>query len=215
MRQVEIVVTCDPCAAWKGAEVSEGVETVPVAGGQTLDLCPVHREGLREVIALIAEWGASPEPTRKRTRRAPEAAPARAGGPPPSPASEVNGKPRNRRGGKRARARREGAEAAVVEAAVERRPVCPLCARESASADALASHLSSVHSTTVGEVYGLLCPLCEHVPFASARALGSHGKVAHGVVGGVVALFDRAVDEGDPFGVVAARATSIVEAASE
>lgn len=271
MKQVVVTRTCDPCASWKGREVEEGVETVVVAGGQTLDLCPEHRDGMRRFLTLLAEFGESPEPApgKRKVKGAstPSKAPAelarrsavngvaahvmttaevadRLGigkrrvrqlveegalhpvdGPrtrpvyfPAEEVAEVETR-RNRRGGARARARRANASppvARVVEV-VEGDPAneCPLCTRRSPTTAALTMHLRERHGTTLTELYGRVCPLCE-AECVTTGALGVHGSTSHGIErgGGVVALFARARDEGDPHDVIASRARALVEAAS-
>jgi hypothetical protein len=215
VRRVEILVTCDPCLAWKGRDVSEGVETVPVIDGHTLDLCPDHREGLRAVLALIGEFAdhsarvieALPAGLRGKRREAALAA---------SRAAEASVEPgkRNRRGGKRARARAERAavvveaEAIAVEAAEAERLACPLCTHTSPTTGALGMHLTQRHGTTPSALYGPVCPLCGHES-GNGQAAATHARSAHEVSGGLAALFARALAEGDPHGIVAARISSV------
>jgi hypothetical protein len=200
MRRVEIAVTCDPCLAWKGLDVAEGVETVPVVGGHTIDLCAEHRDGMRAVLALIGEYadGAAvgiPATSRldKRTRGRVERAVEKASKP-------------TRRGGKRERARREAhaAEAAVVVEGL----ACPLCAENRPTSDAMSTHLRSAHGLTPEAVYGLACPMCGREA-ATGRALGTHGRRDHGSTDGVPGLFALAATSGDPLGIVAARARAL------
>lgn len=96
MKKVEVLTTCDPCAAWAGREVSEDVVTERV-GEWTVDLCPAHRSELSGVLAMIAEFGARPVTRRKRAQE------------PAVPAGEATKAP-SRRGGARARQRRENAK---------------------------------------------------------------------------------------------------------
>lgn len=207
MRRVEIVATCDPCLAWKGVENGEDVETVPVVGEHTIDLCAEHRDGLRAVLAMLGEYadGAAvsvPASAHlpKRTRREVDRAVERASKPP------------NRRGGKRARARAErAAERAEVE--VEASGLaCPVCGHEARSSDAMGVHLRSAHGLTPEAVYGLSCPICGKVTTAG-RALGSHGRLMHSTGDGVPGLFARAIADGDPLGIVAARAAALADEA--
>jgi len=216
MRLVLETTICDACLAWKGAEVDEGVERVDVVAGSTLDLCPEHREGTSRVFALLAEFGTGAELVKATRKRA--AAVARVA--PTNGAAAVAAPAPNRRGGKRARARRNNSApvARVVEVAEGVSPVgeCPLCGHVSPTTSALGMHLRQTHATTVGEIYGRVCPLCE-AEAATTGALGVHGATTHGIERGtgVVGLFARARNEGDPLGVIASRATAIVEAASQ
>lgn len=193
MRQVRIRVTCDACAAWHQAETEEGVQTVPVSAGQTLDLCPSHRSDLAPFLALVAEWGASPEQTRKSA-------------PPVAPAAPVrNGNAPSKRGGKRARARRANQEQSTPTTpavAVDLPLVCPLCASTLANADSLGTHLRTQHQTNGVAVYGGTCPVCNHD--GDARGLGTHGSKAHNTTS-TAALFALAQEQGDPHGVIASR----------
>jgi hypothetical protein len=205
MRQVRIRVTCDACAAWKSRDTDDGVQTVPVVAGHTLDLCADHREGLRAVLALIAEWGAAPETAgRKRAT-----APVVATGAPQAPAT--NGNAPTKRGGKRARQRRANAAAAVPASDLPLALVCPLCQMPSASGDSLGHHLRAMHSTTTMAVYGDTCPVCGTQ--GTARGLGSHGGHAHGI-SGTAALFAVAQQQGDPFGVIASRVQALASQAA-
>lgn len=200
MRQITVVVECDPCMAWQGRTTTDGVETVPAAGTQTLDLCPEHREALAPFLALVAEWGTSPEATTRgrRTVRTPdpEAAPTA---------------PRNRRGGKRARARRENATGAST--ALPGSFACPVCPATPANPAAMSSHLRNTHHTTASEVYGTRCPVCPDYTAATGRALGIHGTNVHHVAG-VPGLFALATASGDPHGVIASRAEAFGLAAN-
>lgn len=197
MRQVQVLVTCDPCQAWHGAENLEGVQTVSVAGGQTLDLCPDHRRDLAPFLALVAEWGATPSSNGGSRKRASA----------PVVEQEAPTAARNRRGGKRARARRNnGAErpSDVVVTGTPTTLACPMgCGSELGTSASLGAHLRQTHSTTIGAVYGTACPLCGH------DASGSRHLVAHGVTGGMPVAFAVAQQQGDPVGVVAARALAV------
>lgn len=193
MKHVEILLTCDGCLAWDGAETTAGVESVALVGGYTLDLCAPHRDRTAEAIALIAAYAGTAEGTA-------HAAPAR----------------RAPRGGKREATRRAAAEAeAVAEAVVVVGGlVCPVCAESAPSSDAMGRHLGHAHGLTPVTVYGLSCPLCGK-DLATGRALGAHGRREHGTTDGVPGLFALAISEGDPLGVVAARAASLAEAAGD
>ena len=200
MKQTRIRVTCDACAAWHESDNEVGVETVPV-GSQTLDLCPSHRSDLAPFLALVAEWGAMPEKGRKAARWT--VTPA--GAPDPVPAPEQPSKPRKQRGGARARARREkGAQAPLAL-------LCPMCSSELANSDSLSTHLRAMHQTTGQAVYGGTCPVCNHA--GTARGLGSHANMGH-QVGSVAALFALAQSQGDPHGVIAARAQALAQQSS-
>lgn len=201
MKQVRIRVTCDACAAWKGADTEDGVETVPVGSGQTLDLCADHREGLRAVLALIAEWGATPERASSSKRR--WVTPTEATSATVAPAA--NGNTATKRGGKRARQRRANAEAGAAPLPL----TCPLCEAPSASADALGHHVRNMHSTTLMTVYGGTCPVCGNE--GSARGLGTHAAKAH-QMSSSAALFALAQQQGDPHSVLAARAQAFAAA---
>lgn len=195
MRQVRIRVTCDACQAWHNVETEEGVETVPAAGGQTLDLCPSHRTELAPFLALVAEWGATPSSNGAgKGARAPRSAPV---------APAETGKAPNRRGGARARQRR--ANASVAAPVATGALACPLCTQELASAASLGAHLRQQHSTTIGAVYGTQCPLCGRE--------GVHGRHLsdHGVTGGMPGAFVLAEQQGDPHGVIAARAQAVAQ----
>lgn len=144
MRRVEILTTCDACLAWKGREVAEGVETVSVIGEHTLDLCAEHRDGMRAVLGLVAEFadgaavGRAAQPRMSKARR--EAAEA-----------EVDAAlagTRNRRGGKRARARRANAEAATVAEGGE--ISCPRCEFTAANRRGLGIHARLGHGIEGG-----------------------------------------------------------------
>ncbi len=201
MRQIQILVTCDACAAWHQSDNSAEVATVPVSAGQTLDLCGSHRTDLAPFLALIAEWGQAPERNGGRKRAAVSAVATSA----PVAPSE-GGNTATKRGGKRARARRANAQQA---AAAELPLVCPLCSSTMATGDSLGHHLRSQHQTTGTAVYGGVCPVCNHD--GSARGLGTHAGQAHGI-SSVAALFAVADSQGDPHGVVASRARLLAEA---
>lgn len=203
MKQVRIRVTCDACAAWHETDNDDGVQTVPAAGGQTLDLCPSHRTDLAPLLALIAEWGASPESSTGRRRAT---TPVVATSAPEAP--ERNGNAPSKRGGKRARQRRASAQAPVAEAPLAL--VCPLCEQPAASADSLGHHLRAMHNTTTMAVYGDTCPVCGHQ--GTARGLGSHGGHAHGI-SGTASLFALAQQQGDPYGVISSRVAAMAAAA--
>jgi hypothetical protein len=193
VRQVQVIVTCDPCKAWHDSENSEGVQTVPVAGGQTLDLCPSHRTDLAPFLALVAEWGATPSSTGRIKRATPVA---------PTPvAAAPTGNTPSKRGGKRARARRASAEPGA-----ELPLTCPLCDHVSVSAGALTAHVGSQHQTTLTTLYGGTCPVCAHE--GDARGLGTHANKGH-QVGSAAALFALAQSQGDPHGVIAGRALAV------
>jgi hypothetical protein len=198
VRQVQVIVYCDPCQAWHEAETTEGVQTVPVAGGQTLDLCESHRSDLAPFLALVAEWGATPGSNHgaRKPRSATQA--------PVAPAEPAQaGK---RRGGKRARQRAANAAQRATEApTVPERIQCPLCPTQvRALGSNMSSHLRHVHSQNVGTVYGTTCPLCGQA--ARTNHLGaSHG--IHG--GGMPVAFHLAQAQGDPHGVVASRAAAL------
>lgn len=205
MRQVSISVSCDPCLAWKGRDTIEGVETVPIVGTHTIDLCAEHRDGMRAVLDLLGEYAdgaAVGIPATSHldagTRRAVDRAVEKA-----SP-------PRTRRGGKRERARRAAVEAEA--AAVVEGLACPLCTHRAVSADSLGKHLSARHGLNLEAVYGLSCPLCGWEA-ATPRALGTHGRKSHETHDGVPGLFARATVEGDPLGTVAARARALADEA--
>lgn len=205
MRQVSIALTCDPCLAWKGLDNGLDVTTVPVVGTHSLDLCPEHLDGMRAVLALIGEYAdgaaigvpasAHLDPaTRRKVHKAVDKAQADH-----EAARAAGGK---RRGGKRARARREAAEAETTPAVGL---ACPLCGAVSATSDNLGKHLRNSHGLTPDGVYGLACPICGQEA-ATGRALGSHGRREHDTHDGVPGLFLRATADGDPLGIVAARA---------
>jgi len=202
MKQVRIRVTCDACAAWHETDNDEGVQTVPAAGTQTLDLCPSHRTDLAPFLSLIAEWGASTQRASKRAHQNGVTLPSSAPVAPAEPGSAPN-----RRGGKRARQRRANASA---QPAPTGELTCPLCQHPSASGDALGHHLRLMHSTTTMAVYGDTCPLCGHQ--GTARGLGSHGGHAHSI-SGTAALFAAAQQQGDPYGVIASRVAAMAAAA--
>lgn len=210
MKQIQVIVECDPCMAWHGTSTTEGVETVAVSGEQTLDLCPDHRENFGPFIVLVAEWGASPQgaaSTKGRTRnRATSAAPPAEVAPGTAPTAT-----NNRRGGKRARTRRANAVAASTPAPGSF--ACPLCATTPATPAAVSSHLRNVHGTTGSDVYGTRCPVCPDYTSATGRALGIHGTNVHHVAG-LPGLFAMAHAEGDPHGVIASRAEAVGLAAS-
>lgn len=199
MRQIQILVTCDACAAWHQSENSDGVQTVPVGGGQTLDLCGSHRSDLAPFLALVAEWGQAPERNHGGRKRA--AGPAVATSAPVAP--EQPARAASKRGGKRARQRRANAAQAALPL------VCPLCSGEMASGDSMGHHLRSQHQTTGTEVYGGVCPVCNHD--GSARGLGTHAGQAH-AISSVAGLFAVAQSQGDPHGVIAARAAALARA---
>lgn len=208
MRQVRIRVTCDACQAWHDSENEKGVETVPVAGGQTLDLCPSHRDDLAPFLALVAEWGVTPERVSKRRGASAPAAPTSA---PVAPA-EAERVP-NRRGGKRARARRANAEqqqapdtAPVVSEGLPL--VCPMCGHSSPNAAALGVHVGAQHQTNLTTLYGGTCPLCNHQ--GDPRGLGTHAVRAHQLTS-AAELFAIAHSQGDPHGVIAARALAVAQ----
>jgi hypothetical protein len=168
------------------------VETVMIAGGQTLDLCPSHRDDLAPFLALIAEWGASSASTGRKRATAP--APM---------AAAPNGNTPKKRGGKRARERRATGDAVPASDA----PLsCPLCERTSPNGDALSSHLRTMHDTTSMAVFGGTCPVCNHA--GDARGLGTHARKAHEAAG-TAALFALAQSQGDPHGVIASRALAL------
>jgi hypothetical protein len=212
MRLVIESTICDACLAWKGTEVDEGVEAVTVGPGRTLALCPEHREGTSRVFALVAEFAEGGTGRRKRNGAAVAHRAA-----PTSGVPAVTDRP-NRRGGARARARRNNSApvARIVEVADEHAVgECPLCGHVSPTTSALRMHLSDRHSTTASALYGRVCPLCEAEALTTG-ALGVHGSTSHGVPrgGGVVGLFAMARAEGDPRGVIASRAAAVVEAAT-
>jgi hypothetical protein len=217
MRLVVESTVCDAHLAWKGDEVVDGVERVPVTTGVALDLCPEHREGMSRVLALVAEFGTGAEGKPRRNGRAVAARKVASNGAAAAVADpQPNGAAFNRRGGKRARARRNNSApvARVVEVAEEHLAnECPLCGHVSRTTGALGVHFHDRHHTTTGEIYGRVCPLCEHEANTTG-GLGQHAARAHDVEGGVVGLFLRARREGDPMGVIASRAAAIVEAAS-
>lgn len=199
MKQVRIRLTCDACQAWHDQENDQAVETVPVSAGQTLELCQSHRTDLAPLLALIAEWGATPE-TKGRTRAT---TPVVATSAPEAPA--LNGNAPSKRGGKRARQRRANQAAPVAQPA-ELELRCPLCSAPAASADSLGAHLRTQHQTNGQTVYGDTCPLCNHA--GTARGLGSHANMGH-QVSSVAALFAIAQHQGDPHGVIASRAAAL------
>ena len=199
MRQTRIRVTCDACQAWKGREVEEGVETVPVSHGQTLDLCPDHREGMRAVLALIAEWGAAPVKGSKRNAASTPVATS-------VPVAPTNGgNLPSKRGGARARQRRSAAPAGTVAVNVL---ACPLCSAQRRDTDSMSRHLKNDHGLVPGAVYGGTCPVCNHA--GSPQGLGTHANQAHGIRG-VATLFAQAQADGDPHGVVASRAHTLAQ----
>jgi hypothetical protein len=136
--------------------------------------------------------------------------------PDPAPAAGTPNK-KTRRAGRKERARREaiatGHPSSVAASSSEAvTPLstshpCPLCARVSPSTNALQVHLNTQHNTTAGEVFGGVCPVCNHE--GTPQGLGVHARMGHKVDGGVPALFREAVAAGDPYGVVAAR-TAVV-----
>jgi hypothetical protein len=221
MRQVTVVLTCDACMAWKEREVAEGVATVPVSGHQTLDLCPEHTDALRRVWALVAEWGVdgTTAPTRRRTASRRSATNGSASATPPAGADHPTDDapetaptaPRNRRGGKRARARREGSQG--PRTAAPGSFSCPLCDATPANAASLSAHVRTQHHTTASEVYGSVCPVCDHTS-ATGRALGIHARTAHDITTGVPGLFAEGTVQGDPYGVIASRAAAFGKAAN-
>jgi hypothetical protein len=200
MRKIEILVTCDACAAWHQTDNSTDVATVPVSAGQTLDLCGSHRTDLAPFLALIAEWGQAPERNHGGRKRATVAVEATSAAVAPVEAPRAP----NRRGGKRARQRRTNAQQGTPTALL-----CPLCSAPAASADSLGGHLRTQHQTTGQVVYGGVCPVCNHD--GSPRGLGTHAGQAHGI-SSVAALFAVADSQGDPHGVVAARAAALAAA---
>jgi len=202
VKQIQILVSCDACMAWHQTDNSTDVETVPASTSQTLDLCASHRTDLAPFLALIAEWGAEPERVSKR-----RASSAHNGVTIPSSAAVAPAQPGNapsKRGGKRARQRRANAQQGTPTALV-----CPLCAAPSASSGSLGHHLRSQHQTTGADVYGGVCPVCNHD--GAPRGLGTHAGTAHGI-SSVPALFAVADSQGDPHGVVASRARLLAEA---
>jgi hypothetical protein len=198
MKQIQILVTCDACAAWHSTSNSTDVGTVQASASQTLDLCGSHRADLAPLLSLIAEWGATPE---RGSKRKASSLPVASTSAPEAPAQSSNGA--SKRGGARARQRRANAQAAAVVAAPL---VCPLCASEMANRDSLATHLRAMHQTTGTAVYGGVCPVCNHD--GSARGLGTHAMRQHHL-DSAAALFALASSQGDPHGVVAARAAAL------
>lgn len=219
MKQVSVLLTCDACHAWKDREVSTDVATVSVSAEQTLDLCPEHRDALSRVWALVAEWGVSPTPARRLSGRArtngagvsarsvSAAPPAEADPPADAPGTAPQG-PKKQRGGKRARARRANATAAST--APPGSFACPLCTDTPSTAHALTQHFRARHNRTGSEVYGAVCPVCNHT--GTAQGLGTHGRLAHGLTP-VAALFAAATAAGDPHGVIASRVEAFGQAA--
>lgn len=203
MRKVEIVVECDGCLAWGASTGGGSVSTVPVVGDATVDLCATHHEGLRDILAMLHEFADRAEPTRKPRSSKPRSGSVVAEA--EAVLAEVDTRPRNRRGGKRARAREESRAGREV---VDEGLVCPLCATKAPTSDVLSAHLRSAHRLDFEAVYGLACPMCGHST-ATSRALGTHGRKAHGTADGVPGLFALATREGDPLGVVAARAAAL------
>lgn len=194
-------MTCDACAAWHETDNDDGVQTVPVSLGQTLDLCPSHRSDLAPLLALIAEWGAQPERTSKRRAVNGVTLPTSA---PEAPAETQQ--PGKRRGGARARQRRANAAQRAPEALS-----CPLCQQPAATADALGHHLRAQHDTTATAVYGDTCPICGEQ--GSARGLGTHGRIAHQSTS-TAHLFALAQTQGDPKGVIAGRVSALAAQAA-
>jgi hypothetical protein len=206
MKQVRIRVTCDACAAWHGnPENEDGVETVPVGSGQTLDLCASHRSDLAPLLSLIAEWGASPDSTGRAGSKRRWVTPTEATSAPEAPAP--NGNAPTKRGGKRARQRR--ANAAQALPASDAPLPCPICQHPAPTWSALSEHTRRVHSLRPTEIYGGTCPVCAHE--TSARGLGMHAGSEHQVPN-VAALFAMAQQQDDPHGVVAARAQALAAA---
>lgn len=160
-------------------------------GGQTLDLCGEHRLTLRPLLALVAEWGATEE------------------------------KPTRKRGGARARSRRENASTPAPAAApwinvaqeeLPETPTCPMCGKLLGRADgALRLHLRDAHDhMTLGALLDGRCPLCISGGM-TARELGHHAG-AHGLTGGMEALISAAQTHSDPLGVLASRTAAVTEA---
>lgn len=197
MKQLQTLLTCDAHAAWQDQpDVTDRVETVRVSAGQTLDLCPEHREGLQRVWALVSEWGRAPErgaPALNGRKVA-----ARSVSAPEAPALTPSAP--NRRGGARARQRRSKSVVSVNVLA------CPLCGAQRHTTDAMALHLRGEHHLTPAVVYGGTCPLCAKA--GSEQGLGTHANKAHGIHG-VAALFAAAQHDGDPHGVIASRAHTL------
>jgi hypothetical protein len=204
MRQVRIRVTCDACQAWHDSENEDGVQTVAVAGGQTLDLCPSHRSDLAPFLNLVAEWGAAPTAQgskRGRTPTAPNSSPV---------APAATGNLPSKRGGKRARQRRANAEQQAPGAAL---PVsgdlpltCPLCQGIFSTPDSLGVHTRMQHGRKLTDLYGGTCPVCAHQ--GDPRGLGTHGA-RHHQSPSAAHLFALAQQQGDPHGVLAARAEAV------
>jgi hypothetical protein len=75
---------------------------------------------------------------------------------------------------------------------------CLLC-DQSLRPERMAPHLVKAHDTTVGDIYGLACPVCGR-EMANASGAGSHAQM-HGVkLGGLVGLWTQVVQSGDPDG---------------
>jgi hypothetical protein len=206
MRQVRIRTTCDPCQAWHGTENDDGVTTVAVAGGQTLDLCPSHRDDLAPFLALVAEWGATPERNGSGRKRTTTVARASA----PEAPAEAPRAP-NRRGGARARARRANGAAQVPADNGGERLVCPLCGGDYLNVESLGVHTRTQHGRNLSELYGGTCPLCGHV--GDPRGLGTHASKAHQAVS-TAHLFAEAQRQGDPHGIISSRAQAVAATVS-
>lgn len=87
--------------------------------------------------------------------------------------------------------------------------VCLYDGMSYASDSGLKQHLNSQHGVNLlGDMYGDQCPLCGDGPYPN---IGAHTGAAHGL--SRAGAFAAAFDDGDPYGVVAARSVPPKEAA--
>lgn len=217
-KMVRIRTVCDGCTADGRGDNDVDTATYGPVEGRTVDLCPEHRATLWDpLVEFVRTHGEPVGKVRKRTTasvaRVVRAVPDNhhtAPQPVAGMADKVNKK--TRRAGRKERARRDAVAAQVspevsssdVPTPISMAHPCPLCAKVMASTNALQVHLNTQHGTTAGEVFGGTCPVCNHE--GTPTGLGTHARMAHGVDGGVPALFREAVRRGDPYGVMAARA---------
>jgi hypothetical protein len=79
---------------------------------------------------------------------------------------------------------------------------CILCAT-SLRTDRVAAHLNNRHHSSLENVYGLACPLCD-TETATINGLGMHARMAHSLPN-VAALWVQVEKDGDPRGRLAER----------
>lgn len=176
----ELVVNtwCDICLAADGTR-EEGHPT-PNIGGRMLDVCKRHDEELvRPLVEAIEAHGRRIDAPPKRSGDAQRQASHRAAT--REPAIHADASPQ------------------------DYAPQCPRCGHQTATSAAMSAHLKAHHGLSMADAYGLACPVCG-VEFGSS-GIGMHLVKGHGLTGGMTVAYEWARANGDPAGVVAARAS--------